>query len=145
MTDQHLHPSTEQFEAFKALPRDKPIDMLNLVRFKDKADYPKGHELAGKDMSGKAAYAVYSQTSGVVFNKVGGKIIWGGEYETMVIGPDGEKYHSVFVARYPDAHAFLAMVSDPEYQKAVINRTAAVETSRLIRVKPNMSQSGTFG
>ena len=34
------------------------------------------------------------------------------------------------------AHAFLAMVSDPDYQRAVVHRQAAVETSRLIRTRP---------
>ena len=30
----------------------------------------------------------------------------------------------------------MAMVTNPEYQKAVVHRQAAVQTSRLIRNKP---------
>ena len=48
----------------------------------------------------------------------------------------GERWDHVFVARYPSAHAFLAMVTDPDYRAAVVHRQAAVRTSRLIRCAP---------
>ena len=35
-----IDPTRAQFDAFKALPRDTPIQMLNLIRFKAVADYP---------------------------------------------------------------------------------------------------------
>jgi hypothetical protein len=38
MTDDiYIDPTRESFDAFKALPRDTPINMLNLLRFRDKA------------------------------------------------------------------------------------------------------------
>jgi hypothetical protein len=36
-------------------------------------------------------------------------------------------------------------VTDPEYRKAVVNRQAAVHTSRLIRFKPLEGDDTTFG
>ena len=39
----------------------------------------------------------------------------------------------MFIARYPNAGAFLEMVTDPVYQQAVKHRQAAVMTSRLQR------------
>lgn len=133
MSDSHIDPTRAQFEAFKDLDRDRPINMLNLVRFRDKAAYPDGHALAGKGLSGAEAYANYGRTSAPVFQKLGGSILWRGRFETTLIGPDGEYWDAAFVARYPTGHAFLAMVSDPEYQIAVVHRQAAVLTSRLIR------------
>ena len=38
----NINPDREQFEAFKALPRDRPVNMLNLVRVKEIAVYPDG-------------------------------------------------------------------------------------------------------
>ena len=38
MTD-HVDPTREQFNAFKDLPRDTPIHMLNLIRYREVADY----------------------------------------------------------------------------------------------------------
>ncbi len=128
-----IDPDRDQFEAFKALERDQPIEMLNLVRLRDRAAYPQEHPLAADALSGAQAYALYGETSGPVFKRVGGSIIWRGGFETTLIGPSDERWDHVFVARYPDAHAFLAMVTDPEYQKAVVHRQSAVVTSRLIR------------
>jgi hypothetical protein len=60
--------------------------------------------------------------------------VWRGKPEQVVIGPPDERWHIVFVARYPSAAAFLEMVSDDEYRVAVVHRQAAVADSRLIRM-----------
>lgn len=146
MTDRHVDPEREQFDAFKALPRDTPIHMLNLVRFKAQASYPADHPLAGRDLTGAEAYVHYGRDSGAVFARVGGRIVWRGTMETMVIGPVDEVWDAVFVAEYPNSGAFMEMVTDPVYRQAVVHRQAAVETSRLIRCSPIPSPSGTgFG
>ncbi|MFC6759102.1 DUF1330 domain-containing protein [Sulfitobacter porphyrae] len=59
-----------------------------------------------------------------------------------LIGPQDENWDAMFIAAYPNAHAFLAMVSDPEYQRAVIHRQAAVRSSRLIRSTPLATRDG---
>ncbi|MCG8441104.1 MAG: DUF1330 domain-containing protein [Caulobacterales bacterium] len=130
--DAYLDPERAAFDAFKALPRDHPIDMLNLVAFREVAAYPDGHAMAGS--SGRDAYAAYGRVSGPVFERVGGRIVWRGRMETMLIGPGAERWDACFIARYPTAHAFLAMVTDPDYATAVPHRQAAVRTSRLIRL-----------
>ncbi len=133
MTEAFVDPDRAQFDAFKGLNRDHPIEMLNLVRFRDRAAYPSDHELSQEALSGAQAYANYGKASGPIFARVGGEIIWRGQFETMLIGPSEEAWDACFIARYPTAHAFLEMVSDPNYQKAVVHRQAAVATSRLIR------------
>ncbi|SKB58063.1 DUF1330 domain-containing protein [Sphingopyxis flava] len=146
MTDHHVDPERAQFDAFKALPRDTLIHMLNLVRFREQAAYPAGHALAGQDLTGAEAYRHYGAESGAVFQRVGGRIVWRGTMEAMVIGPDGERWDAVFIAEYPTSSAFMEMVTDPVYREAVIHRQAAVETSRLIRLSPDASRSETvFG
>ena len=62
----------------------------------------------------------------------------------MVIGPTDEYWDIAFIARYPSEQAFLDMVYDPDYQAVVYHRQAAVNTSRLIRMKPRESGAG-FG
>ncbi len=129
----HVDPTRPQFDAFKALRRDTPVEMLNLVRFRDRAAYPAGHAAAGADATGAEAYARYGAAAGPVLRRVGGAILWRGRFEAVLIGPSDEHWDAVFVARYPTAGAFLAMVTDPEYRLAVVHRQAAVLTSRLIR------------
>lgn len=140
----HVDPDRAQFEAFKALDRDTPLEMLNLVRFRDHAAYPADHPLADTGLSGAEAYANYGRDSGPVLDRVGGSILWRGRFETVLIGPSDEAWDEVFIARYPSAHAFLAMVTDPDYRNAVVHRQAAVATSRLIRFAP-ADAGGRFG
>ena len=140
----HLDPAREAFDAFKKLPRDTPIQMLNLIRFHEKAQYPQGHILADKGWSGERAYQEYGKTSGPIFARVGGNIIWRGKMEAMLIGPDDKQWDASFIAQYPNSAAFLEMVTDAEYQKAVVNRQAAVLDSRLIRFAPLDSNTGDF-
>ncbi|WP_170387365.1 DUF1330 domain-containing protein [Ruegeria atlantica] len=134
-----VDPERTQFEAFKALDRDHPIEMLNLVKFRAKAKYPADHELAGAGLTGAQAYRNYGAETAPIIARLGASILWRGAYQTTLIGPQNEDWDEVFVARYPTAHAFLEMVTDPAYQAAVIHRQAAVETSRLIRCTPTKS------
>ncbi len=144
MTQTYIDPTRESFDAFKALPRDSPINMLNLINFRDVAVYPDGHEHGEKNWNGRAAYAEYGRGSGPIFSRVGGSIIWRGVMQSMLMGPQDEAWDIVFIAAYPNAGAFLDMVTDPDYQRAVINRQAAVRDSRLIRFAPEVGD-GNFG
>lgn len=144
MTENFVDPTRAAFDLFKALPRDTPINMLNLVRFRDLAAYPEGHEHAGKGWTGARAYAEYGTTSGPIFARVGGHIVWRGRFEAVVTGPADEHWDAAFIAAYPHAGAFLEMVTDADYKLAVVNRQAAVATSRLIRFAPLPIEGATF-
>jgi len=124
----HIDPEREQFDQFKSLPRDTPIHMLNLIKLKKYASYEDGRVATGAE-----AYAAYGRDSGPIFQRVGGKIIWRGNPESMVIGPIDELWDIAFIAVYPNSGAFLEMVTDPDYQLAVKHRQAAVDDSRLLR------------
>ncbi|MEE4200441.1 DUF1330 domain-containing protein [Erythrobacter sp.] len=144
MSETYIDPSPANFQAFKDLPRDQPIHMLNLLRYRDDAQYPDGHEHHGKGWSGRRAYEEYGKTSGPIFRRVGGAIVWRGAFQTMVTGPEAENWDDGFVAQYPNAGAFFEMIKEPDYQKAVVNRTAALIDSRLMRFKPGEGGAG-FG
>ncbi len=136
----HIDPTREQFEAFKALPRDTPILMLNLIRLKETVTYPDGETVSGAE-----AYRRYGEYSGPIFRGLGGEIVWRGTWEAMVIGPDDKQWDIAFVARYPDAGAFMAMVTNPDYQAIVHHRTLAVEDSRLMRFGEGAGGEGFAG
>ena len=142
MTEAHIDPTREQFDAFKALPRDAPIAMLNLVRYRERAAYPDCHDCAALGLTGAEAYARYSTESGPIFRRVGGSVIWSGAPQLAVIGPADEAWDTAFVALYSSADAFLEMVTDPAYRLAVVHRQAAVATSRLNRCEPREAGAG---
>jgi uncharacterized protein (DUF1330 family) len=135
----HIDPTKETFAAFRANDRAGPIHMLNLVRFRDKAAYPDG-----RDATGAEAYAAYGRESYPVFSRVGGRIVWRGSFELMLIGPAAEKWDACFIAEYPSVAAFVEMIRDPVYHEAVKHRQAAVLDSRLIRLAPAEAGTG-FG
>ncbi|HMN72382.1 MAG TPA: DUF1330 domain-containing protein [Rhodoblastus sp.] len=128
----HIDPTKEVFAKFRGMDRPGPIHMLNLVKFRRKAAYPDG-----RDVSGAEAYKSYSRESGPVFRRLGGKQVWIGKPELMLIGPqDSEQWDIAFIAEYPDVQAFVDMLRDPVYREAVKHRQAAVEDSRLLRLRP---------
>ncbi len=132
----YVDPERDQFESFKTLDRDHPIEMLNLVKFRRAAQYPPDHPLADAGLTGAQAYRNYGSETTPIVARIGVSILWRGTFQTTLIGPQDEAWDEVFIARYPTAHAFLEMVTDPIYRAAVIHRQAAVETSRLIRCAP---------
>ncbi|MEM7283255.1 MAG: DUF1330 domain-containing protein [Pseudomonadota bacterium] len=124
-----VDPSPEQLETFRALPANVPIFMLNQIRFRERANYPDG-----KQISGAAAYGQYATETAPLLQGVGGTVVWRGLPETTLIGPKDEVWDLVFIVRYPDAGAFLKMITSDEYRDVVKHRRAAVQDSRLIRL-----------
>jgi len=140
----HVDPTRAQFDTFKSGDRDAPVDMLNLVRLRAHAAYPEGHALAGAGLSGAEAYAHYGTETAPILARLGGTIVWRGRFQAQLIGPEGDRWDHMFIARYPTTHAFLEMITAPAYRTAVIHRQAAVRTSRLIRTAPTET-GDTFG
>lgn len=132
----YIDPDREAWEIFKSLPRGEPIHMLNLVKLKPKAEYPPGHPDHGKDLTGRDAYRAYGRTTQPIFARLGGRQVWAGKPQVMVTGPQAEQWDIAFIAEYPNADAFIAMVRDPEYRELVAHRTAGVADSRLLRLEP---------
>jgi uncharacterized protein (DUF1330 family) len=139
MMSGHVDPDRERYAIFKELPRDQKIHMLNLVRLRETAVYEDGMMLTGHE-----AYAAYSRESGPVFKRLGGRIVWSGKFDMVLIGPESEYWDICFIAEYPDAEAFMAMLRDDDYRNAVKHRQAAVIDSRLIRCTVNPT-GGMFG
>ena len=130
--------SKDDFDAFRANDRPGPIHMLNLVKLRDKADYADG-----RDATGAEAYAAYGRHSEPVFKRLGGRIVWRGRMEQMVIGPKDKAWDLCFIAEYPSPQAFVDMLKDPQYREAMAHRQAGVADSRLIRMAP-LSASENF-
>ena len=135
----NIDPTKEVFAQFRANDRPGPIHMLNLVRLHEQAKYPDGRVASGAE-----AYASYGRESGPVFRRLGGKVIWQGKFELMLIGPSSERWDHCFIAEYPSVQAFVEMIRDPVYREAVKHRQAAVEDSRLIRHYPR-APGDSFG
>lgn len=133
----HVDPTREAMAAFRDLPPDRPVAMINLLRFRDRAAYADDVDPSiDRDVSGAEAYAAYGRAAAAPFAHAGGRQIWLGRPQLTVIGPADESWDLAFIAEYPSGAAFLDMLRDPEYRAAVVHRQAAVADSRLIRCDP---------
>lgn len=131
----YVDPGRENWQAFKDLPRDRPIHMLNLIKFRELAEYPKDHPMHGKGLTGAEAYAIYREGFQRVVAGDGAAMVWEAPIECVVTGPSGE-WDEAFVMGYPNSATFMAMVRNEEYIRDVVpHRTAAVADSRLIRFR----------
>ena len=132
----YTRPNAEAQAAFAALPSDQPIDMMNFIRFREKADYPPNSGFEDKGWTGAQAYAEYSRTIRQVADQAGARIIYSGDPRLTMIGPEGETWDRIFVVRYNSAAAFNAFISSSIYRANGFHRTAAVADSRLYRLAP---------
>lgn len=126
----------KSFATLKALPQDQPLDLLNMIRFRDVAQYPDGSEFAGQGWSGVEAYSEYSRRIAPLVDPNSRESAYGAMPLLTIVGPDHEQWDRVFVVRWASTAAFLNLIESEEYQRASVHRTAAVADSRAIGLLP---------
>jgi uncharacterized protein (DUF1330 family) len=118
-----LEPNEEQVAGFLAPGDDQPIYMLNLLKYKDKAEYADGRDT---DLSGRDAYQIYGMAVIERLAAVNGDIIFSGIVSRLMLGEVEELWDDVAIAMYPSRAAMLEMVSSPEYQAIAVHREAGL-------------------
>lgn len=121
-----LTPNAAQLAEFNDDPHGKPISMVNLLKFKDKADYPADHELHGKDMSGLEAYAIYGMEVAKILTSLGGDMQFFGRVERLMLGEVEELWDQVAIAKYPNRKAMLDMIMSDAYRAIEVHRNAGL-------------------
>jgi uncharacterized protein (DUF1330 family) len=113
-----------------SFPKDTPVVMVNLLRFRERALYPKGSTF--EECSGRQAYKRYMDTAMEKLSQVGARPIWMSKAFAGVIAPEDEQWDQVFLVKYPSVDAFMTMLKMPDYLAATVHREAALMDSRLI-------------
>ena len=116
-------PNKDQMDEFLEGDIESPISMVNLLKFKEKAEYEDGRDT---NLSGKEAYMIYGIEVQEHLNKVGGEIVFGGEISRLMLGEVEDLWDNVAVARYPSRTAMLEMMMDPDYQESEKHRSAGL-------------------
>ena len=125
-------PNEKQMEEFLEEGNDEPIFMVNLLKFKEKAEYPDKRET---DLSGREAYAIYGAEVVKHLEKVGGKPIFGSDVIRLMLGEVEELWDQVAIAMYPNRKAMLKMISDPDYIESAQHRVAGLAGQVNIETK----------
>jgi uncharacterized protein (DUF1330 family) len=119
-------PTEQQLAGLTASTDESPVVMLNLLRFKERADG------IDEGLSGAEAYARYSAGTEPFLRAVGGHLRAALRAEEAVIGPEGREWDLVLLVEYPSRAKFMEMAANPEYLKVHAHREAAIADSRLI-------------
>ena len=128
-----VFPPAEQATAFFGAAEDGPFVMINLLKFKERADYPDGRD-AG--LSGREAYARYGVGVQACLAAVGGKALYAGAVTELMLGEVDELWDMVALAQYPSRAAMLTMIQSPDYQAIEKHRVAGLTGQLNIRTKP---------
>ena len=116
-------PNKDQMDEFLEGDIESPISMVNLLKFKEKAEYEDGRDT---NLSGKEAYMIYGVEVQEHLKKVGGEMVFGGEISRLMLGEVEDLWDNVAVARYPSRTAMLEMMMDPDYQESEKHRSAGL-------------------
>jgi hypothetical protein len=133
VTERYLDVSQEAGAAF--FQRDIPgsVVMLNLLRFRETADYSATPELGPETpISGRQAFQRYIDHTRPFLHESGGELVFLGEGGPFLIGPQDERWDLAMLVRQRSLADFLAFARNEAYLAGIGHRTAALEDSRLL-------------
>ena len=123
VTNEVVPTDPEQLAEFARPGPDGPIYMVNLLKFKEHAEYADGRDA---DLSGAEAYARYGAAVVSLVAEHGGRIIFSGAVNWLMIGQADELWDQVAVVEYPNRAALLAMSASEAYQEIAVHRSAGL-------------------
>ena len=129
-----LRPNAKQMAGFLLGDTKTTIHMVNLLKFKDKAEYKDGRQ---SDLTGQEAYQIYAKEVQGHLQKVGGKLIFSGVVSRLMLGEVEELWDWVAIAEYPSRKAMRSMIMDKDYRKSEEHRSAGLAGQLNIETKPH--------
>ena len=129
-----LRPNAKQMAGFLLGDTKTTIHMVNLLKFKGKAEYEDGRQT---DLTGQEAYQIYAQEVQGHLQKVGGKLIFSGEVSRLMLGEVEELWDWIAIAEYPSRKAMRSMIMDKDYRKSEEHRSAGLAGQLNIETKPH--------
>lgn len=113
------------------------VVMLNLLRFRQIADYSAAPHLApDTPISGAEAYDLYIAHTLPFLRESGGNLVFLGAGGTYLVGPSDERWDMAMLVRQSSVDSFLAFSGNEDYLAGMGHRTAALEDSRLLPLSP---------
>jgi len=121
-----LYPTPEQIQALLKDPSERPVVMLNLLRFKERASAP------DEGLTGQEAYERYADEMVRFVTSKGGRVIWSGRVDGQVIGDGAEGFHMAALMEYPSRKAFVEIATSKEVAAIGVHRSAGLDGQWLL-------------
>ena len=118
-------PNPQAFQQLAQAPDDVPVVMLNLLKFKTRAEDGSG--------SGRDSYNRYGANVKPMVEALGGRMIWVGRAERLLIGEEAEQdWDAVALVEYPSRKAFMQMAMSKQMNEIHHDREAGLEKTVLL-------------
>lgn len=127
--------SAEDLSELLELNPEGPYHFVNLLKYKDVADYPADHPMAGKELGGRDAYNLYGAIAFQQVTMRGGRLMQSNKVELSIGGGD---WDSVATMEYQNISAFFEMLADSDYQASLVHREAGLEATVIMVTRPNV-------
>lgn len=110
---------------------DRPVWMVNLMRYRDVATYPAGSD--EPPASGREADERYLPVEQLA--AVGAEIVFDGDVEDQLLGAD-PPWDRVGIVRYPSGRAFVEMMGRPDFQARHVHKEAGMDRTIVLGCRP---------
>ncbi len=130
-------PTQAQIAKLQSLPMAAPIAALNLFKLNERAKYrPEDPEFGtpDADVSGQEAFERYRTEAGAKLTSLGGRTVFAASVDQIMIGPDALDFDLAAVMYFPTRSAFVAMLSDPDFQSSSRHRYAALARHSMLHI-----------
>jgi uncharacterized protein (DUF1330 family) len=128
-----LYPTGERLGALINDTSQAPVVMLNLLKFRAKAEYADGR---ATKLTGLEAYNLYGDAMQKIVAHEGGRILFAGQISALVIGMVEDMWDAAALVEYPSAAAFARITNLPQVAEIGVHRAAGLQGQLLIRVSP---------
>ncbi len=112
---------------------DGPVWMVNLMKYRETADYADGRQHA---ISGREADDLYTPLESLA--AVGAEIVFVGDVDQQLLG-DAPVWDRVAVVKYPTGRSFVEMQSRPDFQAKHVHKDAGMAETFVIGCRPMAS------
>jgi len=138
-----ITPTREQFSAFAHGSRDGEVVMINLLHFARGEGEGEAPATGAGRSEGAAAYREYSEEVVKMVEARGGRVIWTGRPEHVLIGnTTTDAWDLVALVSYPSRSAFMEMVTSPSYEQAHEHRERGLDRTVLLACEPLLDALG---
>ncbi|MDV0437386.1 hypothetical protein [Xanthomonas sacchari] len=129
----YLEPTQDAGRSFLQSGMTASLVMLNLLRFREVADYAQHPQLApAVPISGAQAFDRYIRHTLPHLRASAGDLLFLGRGGPFLIGPDDERWDMAMLIRQASPAAFVGFASHPAYLAGLGHRTAALQDARLL-------------
>ncbi|MEE4143449.1 MAG: DUF1330 domain-containing protein [Halieaceae bacterium] len=118
-----LYPDEGQMKGYLEPGPEGPICMVNLLKFKPRAEYRDGRETG---LTGREAYDLYSAGVTRLLQQAGGYVGFSGDVQRLALGEVEDLWDAVALAVWPSRRVMLEVMQSDGMREISVHRSAGL-------------------